>query len=261
MRPTLVSSYHYDDWDRKCYSVRLADFKLRCFFLWEVSTQHPRIPFWVYALYRLEVAAYFFVCWITYTIVGEKNLGPRFFVFLPFWTFTAATCYVCCAFFNAVMDFVKSRRYDTFEDEFRYQIQWFFFNITATPSVTVTILYWQYLFYFSSEKVPILLYVSIHILPTIVCLIDILITLIVVRFVHVIYPVLCLIIYLIFTFLYLSFGGTGLFENSIIRILDFESYAYGTRGLLSVVGVTLITLPLQACFKGLYALRIRCMDN
>ncbi|XP_071487128.1 protein rolling stone-like [Diadema antillarum] len=258
--PTVETTMNSEDESRKWYSVQWSDFKLCCSRLKDVSTQNPRMPFWLYALYRFELAAYFFLFWVTYIVLGVEKLGPKFFIYLPVWTYTAATSYVFFALFNAVMDFVKSRKSTAFEDKFRYQIQWCLFNITATPSIVVTFLYYDLMFYALSEKVPILLYISIHILPTIVCLLDIFITLIVVRFLHAVYPSSCLIAYLLFTVIYWMAEGTDSDGNpSVSGLLDFGNEP--GKAAATTIGVSFLTLFLQAVLKTLYALRVRHMDK
>ncbi|XP_071491740.1 protein rolling stone-like [Diadema antillarum] len=158
------------------------------------------------------------------------------------------------------MDYKKDKKDATLEDTFRYQIQWFLFNIIAAPSIIVTAFDWGWLYYYISEKIPTLLYVSIHLLPNVVCLIEIYLTLIVVRFVHVVYPSLFLITYLLFLVIYWASGGTNPFGSPFVyETLDFEN----SPGIVVafVVVFTVSTLLLQAILKGLYALRVRCMDS
>ncbi|XP_071487075.1 protein rolling stone-like [Diadema antillarum] len=252
-----MNSRHGQDESRKWYSVRWADFKLCCRRLQDVSTQHPRIPFWLYALYRFALAAYFFALLITYVVLAAKTLDPRLSIYFEAWTFTAATCYVCFAFFNVVMDFVKRRKNIAFEDKFRYQIQWFLFNITATPSFIVSIFD---CIYSTWENVVTLHSVGTHLLPTIICLIESFFTLIVVRFVHVVYPLSLLIMYLFFAVMYWVAGGTDPFGNPFIYfVLDFENYP-GIAVATALV-VSFAMLLFQAILKGLYVLRVRCMGG
>ena len=70
---------------------------------------------WLYVFYRTALAAYFFIFFITYVVLGVKAMGAKFFIYLPVWAYTAAVCYVCLAFCNVVVDIVKSRKNAVFE--------------------------------------------------------------------------------------------------------------------------------------------------
>ncbi|XP_071498436.1 uncharacterized protein [Diadema antillarum] len=106
--PTVQTTMDNEDESRKWYSVQWSDFKLCCRRLKDVSTQQPRIPICVYALYRFLLAGYFFAFFITYVTLAGKALGPKFLIYVPFWTYVNATCYVCLACFNAAMDLKKN---------------------------------------------------------------------------------------------------------------------------------------------------------
>ncbi|XP_071487076.1 protein rolling stone-like [Diadema antillarum] len=255
--PTAPTTMDSEDESRKWYSVQWVDFKLCCRRLRDVSTQHPRIPFWLYALYRFAIAAYFLSIFLYYFVSAAKIAGPWFLVYYNVWTFLIATCYVCFAFVNTALDFVKSRMNAALQDKFRYQIQWFLFNIIATPCLIVSVFnWWLWLNYAPKEEAPNLFTVSTVELPTAICLIEILVTLIVVRFVHVVYPLSCLIIYLFFAVVYWVAGGTDRFENHYIYFfLDFENYP--DIAAATVVAVIFGTLLFQAILKGLYAIRVR----
>ncbi|XP_071487079.1 uncharacterized protein [Diadema antillarum] len=141
----------------------------------------------------------------------------------------------------------------------RYQIQWCLFNIAAASCPLVTGGGWLFLYFSISVKLPIFVYLSVDVLPTAVCIIEVFLTLIVVRFVH----VACrfyLVINLLFTVIYWAAGGTDPFGNPYIsHFIDYGN----TPGIAaaSVFGAALAVLLAQAVFKGLYALRVRCMDR
>ncbi|XP_072164361.1 uncharacterized protein [Diadema setosum] len=231
--PAVQTTMNSEDESRKWYSVQWADFKLSCERLKDVSSKHPRIPFWLYALYRFALAAYFFVVWLTFVTLQAETQGPKFLIYFPVWTYTATTGYVCFAFFNTLMNFVKSRKNAAFEDKFRYQIQWLLFNITAAPTLFVTALDWGVLYYLVYAKVPIFIYVSIGLLPAVVCLSEIFLTLIVVRFVHVWYSYLYITIFLLFAVIY---WAAGKMDTFISPNLDFQSQP--SIAAATVVGVT-----------------------
>ncbi|XP_072181357.1 uncharacterized protein [Diadema setosum] len=259
---TVQTTVNSEDESRKWYSVQWADFKLCCRRLRDVSTQHARIPFWLYAFYRTGLAAYFFVFFIAYVVLGVKAMGGKFFIYLPVWTYTASVCYVCLAFFNVAMDFVKNKGNPTIEDKVRYQIQWCLFNIAAAscPLVTGGIWIGVYDFISANQPIFIIVYISVDILPTVVCFMEIFLTLIVVRFVHVVYPGFYLIIYLFFTVIYWAAGGTDQFGYPAISPnLDYEYYP--GIATASVFGATLAVLLALAVFKGLYTLRVRLIDT
>ncbi|XP_072181361.1 protein rolling stone-like [Diadema setosum] len=145
-------------------------------------------------------------------------------------------------------------------DKFRYQIQWFLFNITTTPCIFLSVFDWWFWFYSTTKRVPTLFSVSNLHLPTAICLIEIFVTLIVVHFVHVVYPMLYLIMYFFFAVIYWAAGGTDMFGNNyIFFLLDFGNYPYIAAA--TVVAGFCATLLFQAILKGLYAIRVRCMDS
>ncbi|XP_072181359.1 uncharacterized protein [Diadema setosum] len=258
--PTSETTAGSEDKSREWYSIKWTDFKLCCGRLRDVSTPHPRIPFWLYALYRCALATYFFPFLIFYFVPGAEKLGHKFIIYIPVWSYTATTCYVCFAFFNVVLDFVERRGNAELEDEFRYQIQWLLFNVAAVPSIISTGFDWGALYYVVYDKIPTLIFISLNFLPTVVCFVDIFITLIVIRFLHVVYPGTLLIFYVLFAVGYWAAGGTDPSGNPFISpILDFGNYP--GIAAATVMGVSLLTLLLQAGLKGLYALRVRCMDS
>ncbi|XP_030847739.1 protein rolling stone isoform X2 [Strongylocentrotus purpuratus] len=143
---------------------------------------------------------------------------------------------------------------------FRKQVQWFLLNISAAVSLIVTVVYWTALRPLMSEKLPVYLDVTIHLLPAVICLVDILLTTVIVRFVHVVYPFAYLFFYLLFAVIYWAAGGTDPAGNPFIYpIIDFGNYP--GISVASVIGVCLATLMAQAALKGLYALRHRYIDE
>ncbi|XP_071487074.1 protein rolling stone-like [Diadema antillarum] len=260
---TVQTTINSEDESRKWYSVQWADLKLCSRRLRDVSTPHPRLPICLYVLYRFIVAAYFlFVLIIYYGLLG-MFVGPKFLIYFDIWTFLTATCYVCFAFLNAAFDFPKSRRNATLEDKFRYQIQWFLFYVTAVDCIIVFIFDWWYWFHTGMEEydgVINLFSVSSIALPVGVCLIEIFLTLIVVRFVHVVYPLSYLFVYLLYTVIYLAAGDTDIFGNHFsFFFLDFKNHP--GIAAATTVGATFAAVLAQAILKGLYALRVRCMDS
>ncbi|XP_072181352.1 uncharacterized protein [Diadema setosum] len=234
--PTVQTTMDFEDESNKWYSVQWSDFKFCCRRLKDVSTQHPRIPFCVYVLYRFTLAAYFFGFLITYVTLAGEAVGPKVFIFPAFWTYTTATCYVCFACFNVAMDLKKSMTKAAHEDKFRYQIQWFLFNLTAAPSIVTALADWEalnFVVFFISDKVPFLLYVSFQPLPAVVYLIEIFLTLIVVRFVHAVYPFFYVITYALFIVSYWATGGTDQYGNRVTAYyLNFDEHPGIAAGIL-----------------------------
>ncbi|XP_072181350.1 uncharacterized protein [Diadema setosum] len=113
--PTIQTTLNSEDESRKWYSVRWADFKLCCRRLKDVSSKHPVVPFALFACYRFGLAVYFFAFFIISVVYKEEELGPKFVIYLPFWTYTSSTCYVFLACFNVVMDLNRSRTNAAYE--------------------------------------------------------------------------------------------------------------------------------------------------
>ncbi|XP_054768739.2 protein rolling stone-like [Lytechinus pictus] len=246
---------------RKWYSVRKDDFKLTCDCIDEVLKQHGRIPFIIYAIYRLVLALYFFTFLIFFGVSSAEFLGVKFLIYLTDWTYILATLYLIVACFNTI---ATTSCYCIGgcigKGVVRNQFQWLLLNISATVSMIVTVVYWTALRPFMNEKLPIYLDITIHLLPAIICLVDILLTTVIVRFVHVVYPFVYLFIYLLFAVIYWAAGGTDPAGNPFIYpIIDFGNYP--GIAVASVFGVCLATLLAQAALKGLYALRHRYIDE
>ncbi|XP_072181351.1 uncharacterized protein [Diadema setosum] len=223
LSPTGQTTMNSEDESRKWYSVHWMDFNLCCRQLEDVSSKHPIIPSWLYALYRFALVGSIFA-YAVFDRLAMATLGPKVFIYFPLWLRVSATIYVYLVCFNTVIVFKKSRTNELREGE-PAAVTWVKesisqqqltkakfidenfeswekgFDIDRDFSLVITNLkvaddglytnfdtrfsgFWGVLYYLVYAKVPIFIYVSIGLLPAVVCLSEIFLTLIVVRFVH-----------------------------------------------------------------------------
>ncbi len=104
----------------------------------------------------------------------------------------------------------------------RHKLQWLVLNIYMNVSILVTIVYWSFLY---SPGYSSLYYdLTEHTFPSILGIIDVVITPIPIRLVHVVYPFTYGIGYIVFTVIYWAAGGTDPSGNSGIYpgFLDWD---------------------------------------
>ena len=133
-----------------------------------------------------------------------------------------------------------------------HQALWVIYNIAAVAAIAVTSVYWVLLF---SNKLTAVS-VVVHAVNSIVMVGDTMLSSVPVRLFHVIYPMLYLIAYLVFTLIYWAVGGTSSFGNPYI----YPMTDYTGRPVFSAVSqlcLFFIGLPLCQCLLfGFYQLRV-----
>ncbi|XP_011679919.2 protein rolling stone [Strongylocentrotus purpuratus] len=252
---------------RRCGKFAVADFKLTCNKISDVSCCQDGMPFFIYCFYRFLVGGYFFgflIFFIVFSIQGV--FGVKFLIYLTNWTYMLVTVYLCTASINVLLNFVLDHRgLDGSHDGFhriRNQLQWLLFNIAITSSIIVTLVYWPILRPMIPEdmKPPLYLDMSIHLFTSIFCLLDLFITKVTIKFHHVIYPALYLIVYGLFAIFYWVAGGTDPYGDLYIYpIIDFEN-APGIAAA-TMIGIVVAVFLAHGFLKLLYYLRVRFVDR
>ncbi|XP_071498431.1 protein rolling stone-like [Diadema antillarum] len=253
----------------RTWKERLQDLKLKDENLSDVCRQQNFIPNFIFCFYRTVVAGYFFSFLIYFLVyAGGGGYGAKVLIYLTDWTFIEVTLYFCVSFINVFIDYITDRRRGADSQvnqsggKFRYQLEWLLFNISINVCIIVTLVYWPILRpqIPKNQEIPLHIDISIHLLPCILCLVDLFLTKVHLRFVHVLYPALYLFAYLLFAVIYWAAGGTDPSGNRYIYpIIDFG----GNPGIAvaTVFGVAAATFLAQGFLKLLYILRRRCLDT
>ena len=123
----------------------------------------------------------------------------------------------------------------------RHKLQWLVLNIIMNFSVLVTVVYWSFL----KVPLPIIFDLTCHTFPSILGIIEILLTPIPVKIQHVVYPLGYGAIYLMFTLIFYLAGGTNsMLEDTAIYpgILDWnEPGTTCIANLIIVVAIHITT--------------------
>ena len=120
----------------------------------------------------------------------------------------------------------------------RHKIQWFLFNITANINFIVTIIYWSVL-YRSSRGLTFEDF-NFHATPCILTTLDLCVTALPVRLLHVVYPAGFGIAYVTMTLIFWAAGGTP--NRPIYPFLDYENKPGVAAGLICGIGALIVVL-------------------
>ena len=131
------------------------------------------------------------------------------------------------------------------------KIHWFLFNISNSWAIAVSILYWALLRTGALDGVNL----TTHLLNAIVALIDVLVTRIPVRILHILYPLLGAGIYVVFTGIYFAANGTNVRGDLYIySVIDYGSNPGQSAGL--ALAVAFVYYPIMYLLVyGLFLLR------
>lgn len=239
------------------------------------------------AIYRGIVALYC-VGWIIYSGFYPYNGQEKWFIYLTNWGYTCITLYFILSFAVTLCYHLKEKDRYTLppmelattgasgsnlpdktkrkgtESDFNvdmppkghHKAMWIIYEIGASVALLITLLYWSLLSGGNLTGVYLGLDISTHALNTILLLIEIVMTSMPIRVLHLIYPMIFACIYMIFTVIYWAAGGTDAIDNKryVYPMLDYSNKPGLAAGLF--LGVTLVGMPLaHLVFYGLYRLR------
>lgn len=131
---------------------------------------------------------------------------------------------------------------------------WVIYNIAAGVGPVITVAYWSAV-YTPGKRVDGA-DVDAHAINSVMIIVDTLMCSIPVRLLHVVYPMLLMITYALFSVIYWKSGGTNPFgQPYIYAVLDYQNHP--TVAAITIVSIFFIALPLSQSF--LYCLfRFRC---
>lgn len=212
-------------------------------------------PWILCCIVRFILALYYTIS-ICYLLIYQFQL--YFFIYLTHWTALVFTIYLVVASVNVIIDRKYWMKYDNAERETifplvlscRHKLQWFLMIVYTNMSIIVTIVYWSVLY----SPDPSLLYYNLtaHTFPSILGVLDILLTPIPVRIIHVVYPVSFALTYMIFTLIYWAAGGTDPSGNSAIYtgFLDWDGPGMTSLSMfLCAIGITVCQFVLWGLFR------------
>ena len=136
-----------------------------------------------------------------------------------------------------------------------YRAQWAIHNIAIASALLVTVLYWA-IIYNPDANVSIGLDINMHALNGVFALVDVFVTSVPTRLLHVYHPLLHGVVYSVFAAIYWAAGGKGLRDNDYIyKVIDFGSEP-GTAALyiclVALVAMPIVHVVVFCC----YALRV-----
>ena len=137
------------------------------------------------------------------------------------------------------------------------KISWLFYVISANNSLLITAGYWTLRILFEVDEPIDANNITKHTLNSVFMLIDTFLSSIPVRLFHSVYPLLYVIVYIAFTFVYWQLGGTNYEgEPYIYSLLDYNNFDSST-GCIIAFSLLLIQPVLQLMLLGLVKLRDR----
>ena len=253
-------------------------------------------PF-ILLIVRLVLTAFCVVCLIC-SGFQDSNGETKWFIYLTNWSFTILTvsfillsslsaCDVYREWNNRFQQTENHQgQYGTFEDEeparmnlaseveatvgvkkpavikpaasrWYHQILWLLYNVSFCVGIFVTVCYWS----FVSEGTPKFLDVSTHALNSVFILVEVILGRVPIRLLHVVYTMIYLSVYVIFTVIYWKAGGRNAKDEPYIyEILDYENKNAGSL-VASGLSMLLIGVPVCQLFLfGLYKLRCHWFD-
>ena len=230
---------------------------------------------WMATLFFL---AYLIVSGLSYSS-DSRDDGPLYFIYLTNWSFLALNVHLLWSAISVTIRYFqvhifcreryevhKLSRYHVYDKPagccgvqkdgtvWYQKVQWLFFNIGTEAAIGVSILYWALIHNSSINRVDHINIVT-HALNGIIALVDIGISGVPVRILHVVYPVIFCGSYSVFTGVYYGAGGTNQFNQTFIYpVLDYETSPATSSGY--ILGVTLVFCPLvHLLIWGLYLAR------
>jgi len=218
-----------------------------------------------------------------YTVVGvikrQKTNGVKWLLYLTYWSYTFVNLhFIVSAVIVTYYYFSNRRSIETSEEEeedeeeedeeeednvrvmitsrppLACKASWVIYDIAANIAFPVTVMYW------TEVHVPGHPYDSVtfnaHALNSVVIVLDTMISCIRVKLLHIIYPIIFMCIYLIFTLIYWACGGTD-FQNRpyIYSVLDYSDHPI--RAAVIIISFVCVgNVVSQLILFGLYQLRL-----
>ena len=136
----------------------------------------------------------------------------------------------------------------------QYKVFWFIYTIAANVGLMLTIGYWTVIY--QGQAVDIR-NISKHVLNSVLMLVDTLVSGVPVRMFHTVYAMAFSALYIVFSVIYWTAGGTNIKGNPYIyKALDWNNISITITVLLPFF-LIIITPLMQLVFYGVYRLRLR----
>ncbi|XP_035676054.1 uncharacterized protein LOC118415501 [Branchiostoma floridae] len=119
--------------------------------------------------------------------------------------------------------------------------QWVLYTAPAVSALPITVVFWSLMR--PAGQSVVIENVLIHAMNSVTAFLELFITGLPVSLLHVVYPILYLLWYIVFSLIYVEAGGTDLWGNHYIyKVFDFEGNPSLTAGLVvAVVGLLLVS--------------------
>ena len=228
--------------------------------------------------------ALYFISSLIYTSIYDREYGPKVTIYATQWVFYFwnfhllwAAIFVTVTYFR-VFFCQKSMFRERYtggpcnhelviddrpvgccgvgnDGTFWYQkVYWVLYSVTIQGTIFAIIGYWGLAFDPVTDPIT---YANLlkHLIAGILAIVDLFVTAIPIRILHVIYAITFTAIWIIFSGIYYVAGGTDIYGNrSIYKALNYEKNPAAATGL--VISVVFVGIPvLYLCIFGLYLLR------
>ncbi|XP_064609919.1 protein rolling stone-like [Liolophura sinensis] len=223
-----------------------------------VNAQYHQVHRVFYVIYRWVIACFLLAVSI---VSGNQNGTGHYFIYLTHWTFISLTFSHVVRAGSALYYHVAHNETDTVvgeinEDRMPWYLKflWVSFNVSGSPSLAVTIMYWGMVY--TEDSTVDFVNFAVHGSNSIVVVLDQFVTGMPVRILHAHHPLIYAVLYSLFTGIYYAAGGTTAGgEKAIYAVLDYEKSPGLAVGLLLVASFIAIPL-LHVLLFGLYQLRV-----
>ena len=226
----------------------------------------------------------YFITSLIYVSVYDREFGPKVTLYATQWIFYAwnfhmlwAAIFVTVTYFRVFFcqknmfqerDTGGSCNHELVIDDrpvgccgignngtFWYQkVYWVLYSVTITVTIFAIIAYWGLVY---DPVIEPITYANLlkHLITGVMAVVDLFVTAIPIRVLHVIYPITYTVIWILFGGIYYVAGGTDVYGNRYIyEVLNYETYPARAIGLAIVVAFVCIP-ALYLCVFGLYLLR------
>ena len=194
---------------------------------------------------------------VVIVLSGVNQRDVRWFIFLTNWSFTLLCLSQLCNVFLSARDVFLEQSAKEGSSVDRAEWAWFhsihrvLYTTAATAAIAVTILYWSLL-------TPVVNFVSVsaHALNTVIAVGDLLLSNTPIAILHVVYPVIYALVWIIFTLIYTFSDGTNPDDggNYVYTVLDWRSET-STAVIITVVTIVVGAPLLHFATYVLYRIR------
>ena len=131
---------------------------------------------------------------------------------------------------------------------FLVKLDWLLFNTACCSEIFVSVFYWSFIYWYIVEKTSLLVDIHMHAVNALVVILETVLTAIPVRLLHVVYPVLFGLCYMIFTIVFWSIDHSHVLYGAI---LDWNSpgVSAAVASCIGLVALPVIQLSMWSLFK------------